>query len=561
VFRILVTLMMLWTLGTVLWFLAPRNTSNQLVTRAKSSLEGFEHGVGQLTPPERAKAVTNQSRATPAAAPAEASAAAVQPTGQSTLPQSAPGPSIPGPAVPSQSVPELRSVFRTSAQQLYQDFNANVVAIQTRIGSSRVRVTGTVGEIDQDVAGHPVVKLRTGKENAAAMSLTEDQRAAAAQLVKDEAVEIECDKIGHNGELLEGSGCTLALVDAQPKQVNLALFVANDNGTTGVYVVGPMSESDCFAQGDSMPPKMHISSQGEYVVWRGCTNAARETIAPEGCRLNASPVAIPGMGSAHLFRYDCGTSGAVRTSVRKRSSTSSHSSVGVPDNESTADAKTVAQPPPGRDEAQDPTTAKAFALTMPVAKAAEPTPSPVAPAAAAATAATLATVATAGAVAPAASAAPAEVARTQTSDLHLASASDSDINSMTAGAHAPVGEVTVSHPTQNHPEPTGTAHSDPQGSATPEPRATADDLAQVRAVDPQAADHIASYCDKTMVSANRDALVTECRHSEADAWTRLVLKNEFPTLDDATRRKCSEPPFPDTYVAKESCARYELHLN
>jgi hypothetical protein len=53
----------------------------------------------------------------------------------------------------------------------------------------------------------------------------------------------------------------------------------------------------------------------------------------------------------------------------------------------------------------------------------------------------------------------------------------------------------------------------------------------------------------------------ECRRREAEAWTRLVVQKEFPALDDATRKKCSEPPFPDTYVAKESCARYELHMN
>jgi hypothetical protein len=89
-----------------------------------------------------------------------------------------------------------------------------------------------------------------------------------------------------------------------------------------------------------------------------------------------------------------------------------------------------------------------------------------------------------------------------------------------------------------------------------------DELAQVRAVDSQAADHIATYCSKSIVSPNnQDNLVTGCRRAEAEAWTRLVLKNEFPTLDDATRKKCNEPPFPDTYVAKERCARYELHMN
>jgi hypothetical protein len=45
------------------------------------------------------------------------------------------------------------------------------------------------------------------------------------------------------------------------------------------------------------------------------------------------------------------------------------------------------------------------------------------------------------------------------------------------------------------------------------------------------------------------------------AWTRLTVQNEFPTLDETTRRKCSEPPFPDSFVARESCAKYQLHLD
>jgi hypothetical protein len=410
------------------------------------------------------------------------------------------------------------------------------------------------------------------------MSLTEDQRAAAAQLVKDEAVEIECDKVGHNGDVLEGSGCTLALVDVMPKQVNLALFVANDNGTTGVYVVGPMTEADCFAQGDSVPPKMHVNQQGEYVVWRGCTNAARETIAPEGCHLNTSPMTVPGMSSAQLWRYDCGSSGSVHTSTRKRSG--AHPSAATD-----ANAGTAAQASTGRDESQDPTAAKAFALTLPEATptqvaavpptAVQPMPAqagsaqpgtaqpgtgttsqPTATQAAATLAAGAALAGTASNLSGGAS--PSGVVHTQTGDIRLASASDSDVGT-SGGSHAPAEEATVAHaPPPN--QQTASPHSDPQGSAVP-PNPTSDDLTPVRTVDPQAAEHIATYCDKAIPSANRDTLVTECRQREAEAWTRLVLKNEFPTLDDATRRKCSEPPFPDTYVAKESCARYELHLN
>jgi hypothetical protein len=40
-----------------------------------------------------------------------------------------------------------------------------------------------------------------------------------------------------------------------------------------------------------------------------------------------------------------------------------------------------------------------------------------------------------------------------------------------------------------------------------------------------------------------------------------VLNNELPTLDETTRRKCSESPFPDSYVAKESCAKYVLNID
>jgi hypothetical protein len=84
----------------------------------------------------------------------------------------------------------------------------------------------------------------------------------------------------------------------------------------------------------------------------------------------------------------------------------------------------------------------------------------------------------------------------------------------------------------------------------------------VKAADPSAADRIAAYCNKVTASASDQAAVAAgCRHEEVAAWTRLVLNNEYPTLDEATRRKCSESPFPDSYVAKESCAKYVLHVN
>jgi hypothetical protein len=56
-------------------------------------------------------------------------------------------------------------------------------------------------------------------------------------------------------------------------------------------------------------------------------------------------------------------------------------------------------------------------------------------------------------------------------------------------------------------------------------------------------------------------VAARCREDEMNAWTRLVIQNEFPTLDETSRRKCNEPPFPNSFVALESCAKYQLRVN
>src|SRR5882757_3475716 len=234
--RISLVLMTLWTVGTILWLAVPRSASNQLITHAKLSLQNFDREIGQFPTTDQTKAThrnaaADQTRSSKASESRDGLASSARSTSAQLATADGSGSALPAPA---QSVPALRPVYRTTAQQLFQEYNANVVAIRTKIGASRVRVTGIVAEIDQDVAGRPVVKLWTGKDSNAAMRLAEDQRAAAAQLAKDEAVEIECDSIGHSGELLEGGDCILALVDVMSRQVNLALFLANDNGTTGV---------------------------------------------------------------------------------------------------------------------------------------------------------------------------------------------------------------------------------------------------------------------------------------------------------------------------------------
>ena len=115
---------------------------------------------------------------------------------------------------PLESQPVNSAVYRTSAEQLYQDYDANEVAIQSKIGGSPIRVSGSVAEISEDASGHPVVTLHAGSENRADMLLTDDQRSAAAQLSKEDAVEIQCNKMQRIAARLHGSGCSLVLVDA-----------------------------------------------------------------------------------------------------------------------------------------------------------------------------------------------------------------------------------------------------------------------------------------------------------------------------------------------------------
>ncbi len=103
---------------------------------------------------------------------------------------------------------------------------------------------------------------------------------------------------------------------------------------------------------------------------------------------------------------------------------------------------------------------------------------------------------------------------------------------------------------------------DSTSAAPTPPAAAADDLAPVRTKDPEAAVRIASYCSKiTSGAANPATVAMRCRQDEVEAWTRLTVQNEFPTLDETSRRKCNEPPFPDSFVARETCAKYQLHLD
>jgi len=404
-----------------------------------------------------------------------------------------------------------RPVYRITAEQLFQAYSANAVATQSRIGNSLIRISGTVAEIDEDASGHPVVRLLTTHDDNAEMMLKDDQKVAAAELVKGEMVDVQCDKIQRDSTRRtvatpQGSGCALVSVDAGSAQAYLAVFLPNEKGVAPVYIVGPMSKAACLSRGESISAQLG-ETRRDHIVSKNCAATAHESIPSEGCRLSASMTALPDMPATHLWRYDCAERPAASrraTETVRTQKKSVHSNTVA-----SVATDTVTEPP-------------ATAADSPLSEASETT-----------------------VAAPARTAAPPEAEKTPSS------------------AAADVSTGATSPPPAPAPLPAPTP--------TPAPATNADvaaapaipaDLVMVKAADPSAADRIAAYCNKVTASASDQAAVAAgCRHEEVAAWTRLVLNNEYPTLDEVTRRKCSESPFPDSYVAKESCAKYVLHVN
>ncbi|HEX4152323.1 MAG TPA: hypothetical protein VHY75_08980 [Steroidobacteraceae bacterium] len=464
---------------------------------------------------------------------------AAKPTG---VPAAAPSPAS-GTAQPP--------VYVTTAQQLYLDYSANALATQNRIGNGMVRVTGNVTEIEEDLAGHPVIKLSAGVAESADMLLNDDQRAAAAQLIKGESVGVQCEKIQrdpvqHSGAP-QGSGCVLVLIDAGATPVYLAVSSANDKAA--LYIVGPMPESACLSRGELISHELGGNFGRDEVISRRCTPTARESIPGTGCQLSTSMAAVPDMPDAHLWKYDCAAPPPAATGK-------------------VAERK-VAGRKPGtkkstRKSAAPTEEGAAAAMPMPVSEPSPPVPEPLPPVpeplppvpdlpgdgpdalpAAAPVITAFQSSATPAAAAAGAAAPPA-------TSFDAVSVSP-NVNTTAL----PSSDVTAP-PTAPAPSPATPAAAAP--SPAPAAAPLPDDLSAVKSSDPAAAEHIASYCNGATASAkDQSSVAAGCRHEEVAAWQRLVVNNEFPSLDDATRRKCKEPPFPDSYVAEESCARYQLH--
>jgi len=427
-----------------------------------------------------------------------------------------------------ESQPVNSAVYRTTAEQLYQDYDANEVAIQSKIGGSPIRITGSVAEINEDASGHPVVTLHAGSENRADMLLADDQRSAAAQLSKEDAVEIQCNKMQRIAARLHGSGCALVLVDAAGT-VYLAVSLSGKAGNAPLYIVGPMSRKTCLASSDTIAVQVTSHTGSDRILSKSCAATAREHVSLEGCHLSSTMSAIPDIPTAHLWKYDC-TAPAAETR-RAAQTTASRGTLirAATPAAAAAIAAASSQPAPATGIAT-PSGSDAPAPKAPqeaasiVAAANLPEPAPIRTAA----------------IVP-----PAPVVETNPGTAGRAVSAT--INAADAGSLQQATSAIVPSSTSTAPTP---------------PAAVADDLVPIRTKDPEAADRIVSYCNKiTSGATNQTTVAARCRRDEMDAWTRLIVQNEFPSLDETSRRKCNEPPFPDSFVARESCAKYQMHLD
>jgi tRNA_anti-like len=443
------------------------------------------------------------------------------------------------------------AVYRTSAEQLYQDYDANEVAIQSKIGDSPIRVSGSVAEIDEDASGHPVVTLHAGSGNRADMLLADHQRSAAAQLSKADAVEIQCNKMQRIAARLHGSGCALVLVDAGT--VYLAVSLSGKAGNSPLYIVGPMSRKTCVASSDSIAVQVTSNPRSERILTKSCAATARESVSLEGCHLSSTMPAIPDIPTAHLWKYDCMAPAAeTRRAAETATSRGTRNRAAAP-----VVTAAIASSP-------QPTSATA------VAPSGSDAPAPKAPQEAASSAAA-ANLPEPAAIRTVAVVPPAPVL--ENNPAPAGGAASATVNAGDAGSPPPATPAAAPSSTSTAPtlavapSPTSAAPTlavapSPTSTAPTPPAAVADDLVPVRTKDPEAADRIVSYCNRiTSGATNPTTVAARCRRDEMDAWTRLIVQNEFPTLDETSRRKCKEPPFPDSFVARESCAKYQLHLD
>jgi hypothetical protein len=100
--------------------------------------------------------------------------------------------------------------YRITATKLYREYAANEVLTDRQIAGRPVEVSGFINSIDKDFLDHAVLQLSTGDLfSTVGLTLTDDQKARAATLVKGQPITVICTKMRRIVDSPMGDECRI----------------------------------------------------------------------------------------------------------------------------------------------------------------------------------------------------------------------------------------------------------------------------------------------------------------------------------------------------------------
>lgn len=103
-----------------------------------------------------------------------------------------------------------QDVYKTTAAQLFKDYESNEVAADEKMKGKSVEVSGTIQSIDKDFADNIVLQLKTANEFMPAhMNLEDSEKQKAMALSKNAKVTVLCKKVARMVGSPIGSECVL----------------------------------------------------------------------------------------------------------------------------------------------------------------------------------------------------------------------------------------------------------------------------------------------------------------------------------------------------------------
>jgi uncharacterized protein YecT (DUF1311 family) len=135
---------------------------------------------------------------------------------------------------PNSDAPQhnARSVYATTAVELFRSYQANEVATDQKIGSAMIEITGTVKAIDKNMFGEPEIRLEVGDDfSSVTLTLDKSQLSVASGLTMGQSVVAHCDKVTRIIDYPVGEHCQV-ISRPQRASSNLQSPVSSQSGLT-----------------------------------------------------------------------------------------------------------------------------------------------------------------------------------------------------------------------------------------------------------------------------------------------------------------------------------------